>query len=453
MSDEKQLQEIEKWLVERDVDDLEVMICDHAGISRGKSMPRDKFLDGIRSRSHRVPDSLFAMTVDGDFIRNDHLTALEKDLIMVPDFSTLVMVPWQTSPTASVICDVVHENGTPASYSPRQVLRRVLELYADNGWKPIVAPEFEFYLLAKQDVAESPPLPPRGRSGKVDRSQEAYSIDAVDEFGDLFDKIYDYCEIQNVQVDTLIHEAGPGQFEFNVLHGEALNVADQSFYFKRIVKQCAIRYDLFASFMAKPYPEDYGSAMHIHQSVVDMKTGENIFADEAGKDTPLFLYHIGGMQKYLPAVMPILAPYVNSYLRIGSGWSAPTNTHWGRENRSVGLRVPFGGRAARRVENRIAGSDVNIYLALASTLLCGYLGMVEKIDPSPSMDEPAYDLDSNKLPDHILSALAEFESCQPIRDLLGDAFVDVYADIKRQEYDANVGVLSPWDSKYLLFNV
>ncbi len=75
--------------------------------------------------------------------------------------------------------------------------------------------------------------------------------------------------------------------------------------------------------MAKPYEQEPGSAMHIHQSVVDTKKGKSLFAAKNGKDTRLFLAHIAGLQKHLPAAMPLIAPFVNSYRRLVRFLSAP----------------------------------------------------------------------------------------------------------------------------------
>ncbi|MCF8475027.1 MAG: glutamine synthetase family protein [Emcibacter sp.] len=453
MLDEKKKAEIEQWLDINNIQDVEIMVSDFAGISRGKSTPRSKFVAGLNSRDHRLPESLFALTINCDFIGNEFITDMEEDFFLVPDLDTLTVLPWCVTPTACVVCDVVRDNGEPANNSPRQVLRKVLSLYEAKGWQPIVAPEFEFFLLGRQDNIENPPIPPRGRSGKMSLDKGVLSLDALDEFSDLFDDVYKYCEIMGIQVETLTQEAGPAQFEINVYHGEPLNVADQAFYFKRLMKQIAIRHDMFASFMAQPYPDEYGSAMHIHQSILGVADGLNVFADEDGKDTALFHSHIAGLQKYIPDLMPFLAPYANSYLRIGSGMSSPANLHWGRENRSVGLRVPSGGRPGRRIENRIAGADVNPYLAIAGSLLAGYLGMVEGLTPSDALMESAYDLPTHQLPHHFLSSLNNFNKSSVLREILSDEFITTYVDVKEQEYSANFSVLSPWEIRYLLMNV
>src|SRR3546814_3530138 len=121
--------------------------------------------------------------------------------------------------------------------------------------------------------------------------------------------------------------------------------------------------------------------MRISDWSSDVCSSDLLFATRVGKDTALFRSHIAGLQRYLPTVMPLLAPNVNSYRRLMPDYDAPINTHWGYDNRTVGLRVPNSDAASRRVENRLAGADANPYLAIAASLACGYLGMKEKLKP------------------------------------------------------------------------
>lgn len=453
MVDANRIEEVNQWLIDNNIDDIECMVADVAGIARGKSMPRQKFIDDIQTRSLRLPETLYGMTAHGDFALNDDMEETEQDIILVPDLSTICMTPWQSEPTACVICASEYEDGTPVHFAPREILQNVIKLYTDKGWQPIVAPEFEFYLMEKQDNVMADPKPPVGMSGRRDVGTSPYSIDSLDEFAAYFDDVYDACDMQNIDVDTLIHEGGQGQYEFNVIHGDALNVADQSFLLKRIIRQVALHHGMFASFMASPYPETFGSAMHIHQSVVCLKTGKNIFADNNGNDTDLFKHHIAGLQKYMSRSLPLLAPYVNSYIRFGSGWSCPTNTHWGRENRSVGLRVPAGGPESRRIENRIAGSDVNPYLAIAASLACGYLGMTEELERSPEFKGSAYEARGKALPRHFLDGLKNFSNSEKMKKIFGEPFIKTYVQMKEMEYDDYANYLSPWEKKYLMLHV
>ena len=173
--------------------------------------------------------------------------------------------------------------------APRYVLRHILDLYAQKGWKPIVAPELEFYLVEPNIDADYPLKPPVGRSGRPEIGRQSYSIAAVNEFDPLFDDIYAFCEAQEIEIDTLIHEDGAAQMEINLIHGDAMSLADQVFMFKRTAREAAFRHKMYATFMAKPMAREPGSAMHIHQSIVDAKTGKNVFSDKDGNPTPAVL--------------------------------------------------------------------------------------------------------------------------------------------------------------------
>ena len=242
------------------------------------------------------------------------------------------------------------------------------------------------------------------------------------------------------------------QIEINFNHGDALELADQTFLFKRTVRETAIRHQVYATFMAKPMQDQPGSALHIHQSVVCTKTGRNLFSDSAGRDTPMFLSFIAGLQKFLPAAMPLLAPNVNSYRRLLPGSDAPINVHWGRDNRTVGFRVPVSEPDARRVENRVAGADANPYLALAASLACGYIGMIHEMEPTDPIKGTAHRL-AFTLPRHLMDALNKFNACKPLREIIGENFQDAVTAVKTAEYEAYQRVISSWERENLLLNV
>ena len=231
-----------------------------------------------------------------------------------------------------------------------------------------------------------------------------------------------------------------------------MRLADEIFFFKRLIREAALRHDCYATFMAKPIEGEPGSAMHIHHSVVDLATGQNIFSDAKGAETPQFLNFIAGMQNHLPAAVALLAPYVNSYRRYVPDFAAPINLEWGRDNRTTGLRVPISGPEARRVENRLAGMDCNPYLGLAASLACGYLGLIEGKDPRPECLGDAY-ISEDELPLTLGDALDLMVDSAPMRDVLGDEFVKVYESVKRNEYKEFLQVISPWEREHLLLNV
>lgn len=441
------------FIKQHQITEVECLIPDLSGVARGKILPAEKFLRILRERGLRLPEAIFIQTVTGDFPDDEDVTSPANfDIYMIPDEKTVRLVPWYKEATAQVVCDCIYADGGPVDISPRWVLRRVLDLYEARGWKPLVAPELEFFLVQVNKDPDYPLVPPVGRSGRTESGRQAYGIDAVNEFDPIFEDVYDYCEAQNIDIDTLSHEAGAAQIEINFNHGEALELADQVFLFKRTVRETAIRHNVYATFMAKPMQSEPGSAMHVHQSVVDKESGRNLFAFENGDDTPLFMSYIAGLQKYLPSVMPLLAPNVNSYRRLVAGSDAPINVHWGRDNRTVGFRVPVSQPDGRRVENRVAGADANPYLALAASLACGYLGMVQNLEPTDPVKGSAHRL-AFTLPRHQFDALNKFNACKPLREVFGDRFISAVTYVKQAEYDAYQRVISSWERENLLLNV
>jgi glutamine synthetase len=446
--------DMDQWLNEKKVTEIECLVPDLTGVARGKILPRTKF---TQERGMRLPEAVLGMTVTGNYPTDDEpydraISSIDRDMILKADPETITLVPWATDPTAQVINDCFFSDGTLVDFAPRSVLRRVIKLYDEKGWLPVVAPELEFYLTAKNSDPDLPLRPPIGRSGRAETSRQIYSIDAVNEFDPLFEDIYDYCEMMQLDVDTLIHEIGAGQMEINFLHGEPLGLADRVFFFKRTLREAALKHEMYATFMAKPMTGEPGSAMHVHQSVVDSKTGLNIFSNPDGSPSKAFSHYIGGLQRYMPSAMAIVAPYVNSYRRLVRHTAAPINIQWGHDNRTVGFRVPESGPQDRRVENRIIGADANPYLALACTLACGYLGMVEQIEPTPMTMGSAYDL-KVELPQGLPEALQLLRNERRLAQVFGQRFIDVYAAIKDLEHTEFMTVISPWEREHLLLHV
>ncbi|MGI9481211.1 MAG: glutamine synthetase family protein [Hyphomicrobiales bacterium] len=445
---------LKNWIAEHGVEEVECMTPDMGGIARGKIIPAPKFLSGSTNRGIRLPEEIYTISVTGQYVQDPSVTDPgSRDIYMRPDANSIRMVPWYDEPTAQVIGDTFYLDDTPVDFAPRYVLKRILELYEEAGWRPVVAPELEFYLVAKNVDPDYPLEPPEGQmSGRTISGSQGYSIDAANEFERIIEDIYDYCEPHGIDIGTLSHESGPAQLEINFNHGEPLDLADQVMLFKRAVRQAAHNHGVYATFMAKPHEDQPGSSMHIHQSVVSNKTGKNLFATKSGKESRLFLNHIGGLQRYMAAAMAFFAPNVNSYRRLVPDSDAPTNVHWGIDNRTVSLRVPAAEPSAMRIENRVPGADCNPYLALAASLACGYLGMTEKQKPNPPVEGWAYRY-AHTLPLTLEEALNKLTYTKPFKQVLGQRFIDVYQEVKETELQQYRKVISSWEREYLLLNV
>ncbi len=439
----------QNFIANRRVDEVECIIGDIAGVARGKAMPAAKFAKQTR---YYLPNSIFLQTITGEWADSPFDAFTEPDMILVPDWTTATAAPWTADVTLQVIHDAIDQQGNPVPFSPRNLLRRIVGLFEAQGWRPVVAPEMEFFLTARNIDPNQPVMPPMGRTGRRAAQKQAYSLSAVDEYGKVIDDIYDFAEAQGLEIDGILQEGGAGQIELNLAHGDPIRLADDVFFFKRLIREAALRHDCFATFMAKPIAGEPGSAMHIHHSVVDLKTGRNIFADKAGNETEAFAHFIAGMQNHMSAAIALMAPYVNSYRRYVPDFAAPINLEWGRDNRTTGLRVPVSDPEARRVENRLPGMDCNPYLGIAASLACGYLGLMEKKQPRPEFKGSAY-IDSDDIPTTMGDALDLLEEDTALVEVLGADFCKVYDSVKRNEYKEFLQVISPWEREHLLLNV
>ena len=443
--------DMKSWLKDQSITEVECLVSDISGIPRGKILPVQKFISALETGGLRLPEYVFGQSVTGEYHDSEVLNEIGSDVILIPDQSTCRLVPWYSEPTAQIIHDATNTDGEQVAFAPRAVLKNVLGLFDKAGLEPVIAPELEFFLVEQSADANNPLVTPTGRSGRAEKAKQAYGIDAVNEFDPLFEEIYDHCDVQGLDVDTLSHESGAAQMEINFNHGDALELADQAFLFKRTVRQTALNHNVHATFMAKPMQDQPGSSMHIHSSIKNKKTGKNIFVNDDGSDSDAFYYALAGMQRYLVGAMALMAPYVNSYRRRTGAEDSPANLAWGVDNRTVGLRVPFGEQAHRRIENRIPGADANPYLAIAATLAAIWLGLQEDRRPTKPRNVSGEGLET--LPKNLDVALDVLEKAKALHPVLGEEFVKLFVEVKRTEADEFLEVISPWEREYLLLNV
>ena len=452
------IEKFQKWLKEKAITEVECLVPDLGGIARGKILPTNKFIKGLKDNSHRMPQSIFIQTISGGYATEDEeelphevYNPTDIDVILKPDYNTIRIVPWNEDPTAQVICDADSLNGNPITNASRHVLKKILKLFEKKGYTSIVSPELEFYLVKPNPDSDYPLEIPVGQSGRQEIGKQAYGVDAVNEFDPLFEDVYDYCESQNIEIDTINHESGSAQMEINFQHGNPLDLADQVFLFKRTLRQAALKHKLYATFMAKPMENQPGSSMHLHQSLYDKKNN-NIFYKKNNLSNIMNNY-IGGLQKYTPKLMPIHAPNVNSYRRLFATWYAPRNVKWGVGNRSCGFRIPEIEEKNMRIENRISGSDTNPYLIFAANLAAGYLGIQNKIKATEETKISTFDDKKSLLPKNMDVAISLFEKDEELSNIFGLKFIKTIAAIRRVEYQAYLKVVSSWEREYLLLNV
>jgi len=411
---------------------IRVAAADLNGQMRGKRVP-PRFADKVVEDGTRFPLSVLNLDIWGEDIDDSPLVfeSGDADGVLKPTERGFMPMPWLEAPTALLPIWMFREDGRPYDGDPRHALRAVVDRYRKQGLTPVVAVELEFFLIDDSGRNLQVPLSPR--SGKRRKAAETMSVRALDQFDQFFTDLYDACEAMDIPADTAISEAGLGQFEINLMHGDdALRAADDAWLFKMLVKGLARRHGFAASFMAKPYEDYAGSGLHTHFSVLD-SDGNNIFDDGGPRGTDAMLHAVAGCLEAMHDSTLIFAPHLNSYDRMVPGAHAPTGLCWAYENRTAAIRIPSGNPAARRIEHRLAGGDVNPYLMLAAILGAALNGIEDKRLPPDPITGNAYALDLAHVPNTWGDAIDAFEQSKVIPRIFAPEMIRNLLLTKKQE--------------------
>ena len=428
------------------VTEVECVTPDLNGVPRGKVMTGEGFLQGRRLQLAR---GVLLQCMMGGYPPTRFYGDDDGDVVMTPQLDQVHLLPWSSEPRALAICDAVELDGEPCALSTRQLLKRVVAGYRDKGLQPIVATELEFFVFAPNSDPDKPFVPPLGSDGRREVGQSAFSVTSNNGLRPFFSEVYQAMAHFGMPRDTFMHEMGTSQFEINMLHGDPLLLADQTFLFKHLLKEIALKHGLSVVCMAKPLAGTAGSSMHIHQSLVDRDTGANIFSDADGSPTASFRHFIGGLQFCLPDFTLFMAPHVNSFQRLCNPFASPNNCCWSLDNRAAGLRIPASGPQARRVENRLPGADANPYLSIAASLAAGLHGIETAIEPDAAVQGELVVPDRLVLPGTMHAALDRLKRSELARALFNDAFVDGYVATKAMELAHFFDEITPWERRFL----
>lgn len=415
-----------------DIKAIRTVAADLNGQARGKRIAR-RFAAKALVDGTRFPYSVMNLDIWGEDIENSPLVfeAGDPDGVLWPTERGFLPVPWLDTPTALLPIWMFHEDGRPYAGDPRQALARVVDRYTARGLTPVVATELEFYII--DDAGRELRVPPSPRSGKRRQQAEILALRQLDAWDNFLTALHDACEAMDIPADTTISEAGPGQFEINLMHSpDALKAADDAWLFKLMTRGMARSHGFAASFMAKPYPDYSGNGLHAHFSVLDAE-GRNIFDDGTAKGSDTLRHAIAGCLKAMPGSMLIFAPHASSYDRMVPGAHAPTGIAWAYENRTTALRVPASSGPARRIEHRVAGGDINPYLFLAAILGAALNGIEDAEDPPEPITGNAYSHDLAQLPTTWQAAIDAFEQSPEIARIFEPELITTFLATKRQE--------------------
>jgi glutamine synthetase len=422
------------------VDVVRLGYSDLIGAERGRDLLVRRFArtvgDGVA-----FCRSVYGTSPMGDVIEIEGgIEAGLPDVVAIPDLSTLQRVPWEPG-VAHVIADVYNPDGSLSEESPRNVLRRVIDRFAELGMRPMVGPELEFYVLERSDSS------PNGwrRYGEATGNiyTAGYKGDPENTLIRGLRRLADY----GLDVVAANHEFASGQFEINLWHSEALDAADRAFRFKSAVKELARMEGRLATFMAKPFNDEGGSGFHIHFSTWS-DNGEALFDDPNGEDglSDIARHAIAGVLTHAPALAAMHNPTINSYKRFGPDTLAPWLIDWGLDNRSAMVRVPPERGRASRMELRLGDASANPYLAIAGLLGAAYLGIRGKLEPPAKLEGYGYDVSkAEKLPGDLGTAIDALEADNEFAEILGPRFIGTFVAYKRNELERFSHFITDWE--------
>ena len=410
---------------------LRAAACDLNGQMRGKRLPLSD-LNQLNSGKLRMPFSALNVDIWGRDIEDSPLVfeTGDADGFLLPTGRNPISMPWLHSCNKFVPMWMFNNDGTPFEADPRHALQSVLGNYSKRGWKVIAATELEFFLVDDQSSKLTPPKNPLNNRPLC--SADILSLDQLDIFEMFFNDLYKSCDKIGISIQATTSECGIGQFELSLKHCDAMEMADNTWLLKSLVRAIARKHKMAATFMAKPFPNDAGNGLHVHFSVIN-KNGVNIFDDGTAFGSCFLKYAVAGCLQAMQASTLIFAPYPNSYKRMVDGSHAPTSACWAYENRTSAIRIPYGDPKARRIEHRVAGGDINPYLLFCSIFGAAFLGIDENLQPPEAVIGNAYHQNFDQLAPNIETALSIFEKDATIAKIFHGDLIQNFCRTKSQE--------------------
>lgn len=377
------------------------------------------------------------MSFDGSsvegFVRSD-----ESDMIIMPDPNTFQLLPWRSrtdGAVARLFCDILNPDGTPYENDPRWVLKKVLKRAAEMGFVFYVGPEIEFFYLKSS----------RGYPEGLDEGGY-FDLTPLDLASDLRRDTVTLLEEMGIEVVYSHHEVAPSQHEIDLRYSDALTMADNVMTYRLVVKEVAMKYGYYATFMPKPFDDRNGSGLHANLSL--FRGASNAFFDARDKHhmSKIAKSFVAGLLKHAPEMTLVTNQWVNSYKRLVPGFEAPIYVSWSFRNHNDLIRIPSckpGNRESTRIEYRAPDPACNPYLAFAAMLAAGLKG-IEKEYPLP---EPAgrniHEMSSEErkaagivsLPDSLQEAILLAETSDLLKDVLGEQLLAILIANKKAEWN------------------
>ena len=463
----------------RGLHSVRLAFADAHGLLRGKTLRADlvtaAMADGLGITSALLMKdtgqlNVYPVWASGGGLDKPWLTGAG-DVMMLPDPTTFRVLPW-TDGTGWLLCDLVSPAGEPVELSTRAICAGAERAIADDGLRFVAGLEIEFHLyrvLGHGDDRANRVGEPRAPAQSLDLANThpgrvylgEQRFDGIEPF---LEPLRDGLSALGLAPRSLEVELGPSQVELTFSPGGGLEVADQAVLIRSAVKQLATRHGLHATFLARPnFPGAFSSGWHLHQSLVDAATGDNIFVPGAMSgpnpnpgDGEAMLsergrHYAAGLLSTAAASCLLTTPTVTGYKRYRPQSLAPDRVAWGAQHRGAMLRVVgTGGDPATRIENRVGDSAANPYLYLASQMLAGRHGLRTGDEPPPPTETPYEPEAGERLPRNLGDAIEAFSASGFHRRALGDEFVDYLSTLKRAEWNRFLATVTDWEQNEYL---
>ena len=359
------------------------------------------------------------------------------DLIANPDTSTFLIPMWEAPGIATMFCYISNPDSSPFEGDPRGLLKETMDELEGEEYGFNTGPELEFFYVTRQ----SDSIAPFGSGGYFD-------LPPLDPTEEMKMETMMCLEAAGFQLDKVHHEVAQGQQEINFRYADALKTADNVILYKLAVKTIAQKHGNTATFMPKPFWGINGSGCHIHQSLIDLETGDNLFydPDSTTELSEAAVHYVGGILSHAKGLSMVVSPLVNSYKRLVPHYEAPVYICWGFGNRSALIRVPQypkGASEYSRVEYRHPDPSCNPYLAAVAILKAGMDGIHRKAEAGEPFSENVYHLSREErskrgvkmLPEHLGEAVDAFASDDVVSGALGGYISKNLVELKRREFE------------------
>jgi glutamine synthetase len=442
--------EILQYVKEHSSGKVKIAFTDIDGILRGKYVSAEKFISAAKNGS-AFCDVIFGWDAGDIAYDNVQYTGWHTGYPDAPariDLTTFRKIPWEND-IPFFLGDLVNANNQAAYVCPRQLLRKINSDAATDGFTAYFSQEFEWFNFKEtpqsaheKNYKNLTPLTPGMFGYSILRSTLSNPF-----FTDLFELLRKF----DVPLEGLHTETGPGVLEAAIQYSNIDEAADRAVLFKTAVKEIAYRHGIMATFMAKISESLPGCGGHVHQSIWDKNSKQNLFysATDEMKMSDLMKSYIAGQLHCLPFLLPMYAPTINSYKRLVEGAWAPTTLTWGADNRTVALRVLCNDQKSARLETRVIGSDANPYLAMAASLASGLYGIREKMTLAqpPTKGNGYRDFSNGVLPGNLFEATQNMKKSDVARKILGDKFIEHFAQTREWEWRQSLKAVTDWEFK------